>query len=326
VDINRRPGHQVVMLVRLSVVREASVVVTVLVHRLNLDHTVVVQVSLLVVLQAMNHHPSNHQLVAMVAVLMHQQLVAMLVVQAATKHHHSLVVDMEVTLASLLVEHPMERHLLKDNNGLLILKVSSKIQIHKSLDVQLLVVYKHTHKTFEFASFNHHLFHLQVHSLSEKCAHLNHLHLHLFVFVNKLHLFLHHLHSFFVKDHHNHQPHKLHKPLLVPYHHYLFHHDQSSLNAFHLFHHDHVISSLNVGFHMDLKLNDVPLFNVLLFLKDMLVHVMSLFNMNQFKFVLFVNSNDSVLLKLIHDLMFHNMVLHFLMLVHFLVKLVLLVL
>jgi hypothetical protein len=90
-------------------------------------------------------------------------------------------------------------------------KVYSKIQTHKSFVVQLLVVYKHTHKTSKFASFNHHQFHPQAHSSSKKCAHLNHHHHHLFVSDNKLHLFLHHPHLSFVKDHHNHQRPLLHK-------------------------------------------------------------------------------------------------------------------
>jgi hypothetical protein len=47
----------------------------------------------------------------------------------------------------------------------LMLKVFIKIQTHKSSVVQLQVVYKPTHKIFEFDSFNHHLSHLQAHSL-----------------------------------------------------------------------------------------------------------------------------------------------------------------
>jgi hypothetical protein len=49
------------------------------------------------------------------------------------------------------------------------------------------------------------------HSSSKKYVHLSHLHLHLFVSVNKLHHFLNNLHSFFVKNHHSHQLFKLHK-------------------------------------------------------------------------------------------------------------------
>jgi hypothetical protein len=206
---------------------------------------------------------------------------------------------------------------------LLMLKVSSLIQTHKSSVVQLLAVYKHIHKTSEFASFNHHLFHLQAHSSLKKCAHLNHLHHHLFAFVNKLHLFLNHLHSSFVKDHHNHQPQLLHKQSSVDWLLYQFHHDRSSSNVFHPFHHDHVISSSNVGFHMELKLNDAPLFNVLLLLNNTHVHAMLSSNMNQFKFVLFVNSNALVSLPPIHKLTYNNMVLHFLMLLYSFNKLVL---
>ena len=77
---------------------------------------------------------------------------------------------------------------------------------------------------------------------------------------------------------------------------------------------------------MVLKPNEKPLFNVLLLLKLMLLHVTSSSNMNQFKFVLSVNSNDSVSLKLTHKLISNNMELHFLMLAHLFNKLVLLVL
>jgi hypothetical protein len=72
-------------------------------------------------------------------------------------------------------------------------------------------VYKHTHKTSKFASFNHHLYHPQAHSSLKKCVHLNHPHHLHFASVNKLHLFLNHPHLSFVKDHHNHQLQLLHK-------------------------------------------------------------------------------------------------------------------
>jgi hypothetical protein len=155
---------------------------------------------------------------------------------------------------------------------------------------------------FKFDSFNLHHFHPQVHSSSEKFVHLNHLfHLH-FAFVKQLHLFLNHLHLFSVKDHQYHQLQLHHKLLyaillLSP-----FHHDQSSLNVFQLLQLVHVISSLNVGFHMEHKLNEKPLFNVLLLLNNMLLHAMLSFNMKLLKFVLFVNSNVLVLLKKTHKL------------------------
>ena len=77
---------------------------------------------------------------------------------------------------------------------------------------------------------------------------------------------------------------------------------------------------------MELKLNEKPLSNVLLLLNNMQLHAMSLFNMNQSKFVLFVNSNASVLPNTTQLLMFNNMVLHSLMPLHFFNKLDLLVL
>jgi hypothetical protein len=81
------------------------------------------------------------------------------------------------------------------------LKVSILTQTHKSFVVQLQLVFKPTHKTLQFASFNHHLFHPMAHSSSEKCAQFNHpSHLH-FAFVNKLLLFLNFLLSFSVNVH-----------------------------------------------------------------------------------------------------------------------------
>ena len=77
---------------------------------------------------------------------------------------------------------------------------------------------------------------------------------------------------------------------------------------------------------MELKLNDEPLFNVLLVLNNMHNHAMLSSNTNQFKFALFVNSNALVFPKLIHNLISHNGVLNFLMLHHSYNKLVLLVL
>jgi hypothetical protein len=77
---------------------------------------------------------------------------------------------------------------------------------------------------------------------------------------------------------------------------------------------------------MELKLNDAPLFNVLLLLNNMHAHAMLSFNMKQSKSALSVNSNGLVLPKLTHKLTFNNMVLNSLMLLHFSNKLVLLVL
>jgi hypothetical protein len=175
------------------------------------------KISVLVQLvQVMNPHHLNHQALVLVEVMVHHTLLVVLVVeQVATNHqHHSpVVLDMGVKLLLFLVALSMQVHhlskqshqALKYNNMLLMLKVSLSIKTHKSSVVQLLVVYKHTHKTSKFDFFNHHQFHLQAHSSSKKYAHLNHLHHHLFAFVNKLHLFLNHLHSFFVKNHHSHQ-------------------------------------------------------------------------------------------------------------------------
>jgi hypothetical protein len=85
------------------------------------------------------------------------------------------------------------------------------------------------------------------------------------------------------------------------------------------------MSSLNVGFHTELKLNDAPLFNVLLLLNNTHAHVMLSSNTKPFKSELFVNSNVLVLLKPIHKHTFNNMALNSLMPLHFFNKLVLLV-
>jgi hypothetical protein len=188
------------------------------------------------------------------------------------------------------------------------------------------VVFKPIHKTLKFASFNHHPSHPQAHSSSKKCAHLNQLHLHHSASNNKLQLFLHLPHLFFVNDHHNHPlqllPKQLSENLLL----YQYHHDQSSLNVSQLHQPDHVISSLNVGFHMVLLLNEKPLFKKLKQLKVILHHATLLSNTKQFKFVLFANSNDWVLLKKAQPHIFNDMVLNYLMPKPFSNKLVLLVL
>ena len=129
---------------------------------------VLVQVSVLPALvlvsvdQASNPHHLNphHQVLVLLVAMMHHLLLAvLLVVQAATNHHHSLPVELALLLADqpLKVQHQPP----KSNNMLPMLKVSSLIKTHKSSVVRLLVVYKHTHKTSKFDSFNHHPYHPQ---------------------------------------------------------------------------------------------------------------------------------------------------------------------
>ncbi len=91
----------------------------------------------------------------------------MLVVQA-TNHHNIQAVDMVVVLALslaellVLVDHLINQHQAPKYNSMpLMLKVSSLTKTHKSSAVQLLVVFKHTHKISKFDSFNHHPSHLQ---------------------------------------------------------------------------------------------------------------------------------------------------------------------
>jgi hypothetical protein len=83
---------------------------------------------------------------------------------------------------------------------------------------------------------------------------------------------------------------------------------------------------LNVGFLMELLLNEKPLFNVLKQLKAMKAHVMLSFNTKPFKFVLSDNLNAWVLLKKIHKSTSNVMEHNYLMLKHFFNRLVLLVL
>jgi hypothetical protein len=282
------------------------VVVAMVVHQVmsRQHHTVAVDTELVLVM-VMHHYtnPQHHTVLELVVFTEHQ-----LVLEAKDMmlhHHHS-------------VHNQLDKHMQR------MLKVFIKIQIHKSFVVQLQVVYKPIHKTLEFAFFNHHLSHPQAHSLFEKFAHLNHHHHH-FAFVNKLLLFLNLLHLFFVNVHHNHHNRLLAKLSFVAWQHYLFHHDLSLSNVYHLFHLVLVMLSSNDGSHMEHKPNVVQLYNVPALLNNMLVHVMLSFNTKLLKYASFVNSNDSVLLKLAHKLIFNNMVLNFSMLVHFFNKLVLLV-
>ena len=67
---------------------------------------------------------------------------------------------------------------------------------------------------------------------------------------------------------------------------------------------------MNVGFHIKLKQNEKQSFNEQKKQKNILNHVISLFNTSQFKYVLFVNSNVWVLLKLIRKFIFNNTVQH----------------
>jgi hypothetical protein len=333
VDFSHKTSVVLAVLVVLAMVLVPATAVALATVLMLASVLVLVLVSVLVV-QAMNHPHTNHQAVVSVAVLVmvHHSVAVLPVVQAVTNHHHSqAVVDMVLMLVSLPEEPSVEdqainNQALKYNSMLLMLKDSFKIQTHKSSVAQLLVVYKLIHKTSEFAFFNHPQYHHQAHSSSKKFAHLNHPHHPLFVSVNKLPLFLNHPHSFFVKDHHKSQPQLLHKQSSVVWLLYQFHHDRLSSNVFHPFHHDHVMSSSNDGSHMVLKLNDAPLFNVLLPLNNTKVHVTLSSNTKPLKSALFVNSNVLVLLKLTHKHTFNNMVLNSLMPLHFFNKPALLVL
>ncbi len=92
----------------------------------------------------------------------------MAVHQVMSLRHHMVAVVMEQVLVLLLWEvkdtmlhHHHSVHKLLYKHMLLMLKVSLSTKTHKSSVVQLLVVYKHTHKISKFDSFNHPLFHLQ---------------------------------------------------------------------------------------------------------------------------------------------------------------------
>jgi hypothetical protein len=62
---------------------------------------------------------------------------------------------------------------------------------------------------------------------------------------------------------------------------------------------------------MEHKLNDELSFNVQQLLNNILLHVTLSFNTKQHKYVLLDNFNVLVLLKLIHNPIFNNMVQHF---------------
>jgi hypothetical protein len=138
--------------------------------------------------QHTNHLHTNHQQAMVLAMVLALVLLVLLVLVLVEVKH-------------MMLHHHHSVHKLLYKHIQLMLGVSLSIQTHKSSVVQLPVVHRPTHKTFEFASFNHHQFHHQAHSSSKKCVHLNHLHQLHFAFVNKLLLFLNHLHLFFVNVH-----------------------------------------------------------------------------------------------------------------------------
>jgi len=172
------------------------------------DHTVAADTELMLVLLVVlmvAHQVMNRQL--------HTELVleALSAVVVLVVHHHMIPHQSVMVLELVVVTHHQLDLILHQSHTVvqvvfkhmqLMLKVSIKIQIHKSSVVQLQVVFKPTHKTSKFASFNHHLSHPQAHSSSKKCAHLSHHHHHPFASVNKLLLALNPLHLFFVNVHH----------------------------------------------------------------------------------------------------------------------------
>jgi len=124
--------------------------------------------------------------------------------QSMTRQLHTLVlvppVSPMVAALSSTIQHIIAHHLLHKHTQLM-LKVSTLTQTQQSFVVQLQLVFKPTHKTLQFASFNHHQSHPMAHSSSKKCAQFNHPpHLH-FASVNKLLLFLNFLLSFSVNVH-----------------------------------------------------------------------------------------------------------------------------
>jgi len=175
----------------------------------------------------MNRQRTNHQAIHPLEVLLvvmpvflvlevfhhgkHQVLMLVLSVLVEYNHHHTnhhpvVWVLMLQHLAKLIATHLKVMLLGLDTVLKYEVLVSILIPTHKLFDDKHQVVFKLIHKTFESAFFNHHLYHPQAHSSSKKCDHLNHHHHPLSVSDNKPHLFHNLLHSFFVKDHHNHQP------------------------------------------------------------------------------------------------------------------------
>jgi hypothetical protein len=110
-------------------------------------------------------HPAlNHHLDTAVA----DMEVAPVVARHRTIHQPAMVAISEVLREHPLVSvvnHSSPRHpqalVVQRRPTQLMLKVSSKIQTHKSSVVQLLVVLKHTHRKSPYDSFNPHLCHHQ---------------------------------------------------------------------------------------------------------------------------------------------------------------------
>jgi hypothetical protein len=138
---------------------------------------VLVLVSVVLVVQAMNHPHTNHQavvsLVVLLVVMVHRTVLVPVLplVQAVMNHHHSQAVeDMVLMLVwpsvEVSVDQAINRQAAKFNNMLLMLKVSFKMQIHKSFVAQHPVVFKLIHKISKFAFFNHHPFHHQAYVIS----------------------------------------------------------------------------------------------------------------------------------------------------------------
>jgi hypothetical protein len=322
-------NSQTGLVMQLVVVQEELVVVS---DHLHTNHQafqqeVLVELEVLMpdlVLEALHH--SKHQ------VLVSKVVLSAVVLVVASNHHHLnhhqlVVLALMLQQSVKLLATQLKPTQLGPN---MVLKyevlVSMSMPTHKLYVDQLQVVFKPIHKTLKSAFFNHHPFHHQAHSSSKKCAHPSHQHHPHFASDNKLQLFLNLPHSFFVKDHHKSQLQLLPKQLSATLLLYPFHHDQSSLNVSQLLQPAHVISSSNVGFLMEHKPNEKPLFKKLQQLLVIKHHAMLLSNMKLFKSVLSDNSNALVLPNITHKLTFNNTVLHFLMLLHSFNKLVLLVL
>jgi hypothetical protein len=273
----------------------------------------------LVVLAALVHpRRTNHRRSVLAVVLVATMPPSVLVAaQAATNHHRSrAAVVMVVMLAWLLVEalvtavhRASNHHRCRAHQCTpLMLKDSSKTRTHKSSVARLQVVCKPTLKTFECDSSNHHPSHPRALSSSEKCAHLSHHRHHPFAFANKLLLFQHRPRSSSANDRHSRRLRSLHKRSFAAWPLCQFHRDRSSSSVCHPSHHARVTSSSSAGSHTELRPNAAPLCNALPLLNNMRAHATSSFNMNRCKFVLFVNSNDLVLLKPTQQRTFNNTV------------------
>ena len=137
---------------------------------MSLKHlTVAVDLAVLPVSYPQHHTVAVAMVLVLVLVLVLVMAVQLVSIQAHLDHQQAMEPVLVLVMVLLVVDmipHQHTAHKLLLKHMQLMLKVSSKIQIHKSFVVQLLVVYKPIHKTSKFDFFNHHQSHPQAQSSS----------------------------------------------------------------------------------------------------------------------------------------------------------------